>query len=127
MSILKTSENANINYLAIISKIGSVKPIENSDRLSTTVLNGYDIIVQNTMEKGDIVVYFPMESCICEQFLSANNEYGIDEYEKNSNAVEVKELIDASMNETDSEKATELMEIGKVGLKNVVISTPSRG
>ena len=120
MTILRTSENANINYLAIISKIGSVKPIENSDRLSTTVLNGYDIIVQNTMKEGDIVVYFPMESCICEQFLSANNEYGIDEYEKNSNAVEVKELIDASMNETDSEKSTELMnEVkSKVGFFN---------
>lgn len=107
--ILKQSENANINYLAIISKITTVKPIENSDKLSTTVVNGYDIIVQNTTKVGDIVVFFPQECCICEQFLSANNQYGISDYGLNANANEVKELLDASLNEPDSDKAQELM------------------
>ena len=107
--ILKQSENANINYLAIVSKITNVTPIPNSDKLSTTVVNGYNIIVQNTTKIGDIVVFFPQECCICEQFLKANNVYSISDYELNENAQEVKELIDASMNETDTNKAEELM------------------
>lgn len=118
--ILKQSENANINYLAIISKITTVKPIENSDKLSTTVVNGYDIIVQNTTKVGDIVVFFPQECCICEQFLSANNQYGISDYSLNANSDEVKSLIDASLNEPDADKAQELMQEAKsrVGLFN---------
>lgn len=111
--VLKKSENANINYLAIISRITSIKPIENSDRLSTTVLNGYNIIVQNTTKVGDIVVFFPQESCICEEYLSANNQYGISDYEKNANAYEVASLIDASMNEPDSDKSRQLMDEAK--------------
>lgn len=111
--ILKQSENANINYLAIISKITTVKPIENSDKLSTTVVNGYDIIVQNTTKVGDIVVFFPQECCICEQFLSANNQYGISDYSLNANSDEVKALVDASLNEPDANKAQELMQDAK--------------
>ena len=111
--MLKKSENANINYLAIISKITTVKPIENSDRLSTTVVNGYDIIVQNTTKVGDIVVFFPQECCICEKFLSANNQYGISDYEKNANASEVKALIAASLKETEVEDADRLMQDAK--------------
>lgn len=111
--ILKQSENANINYLAIISKITTVKPIENSDRLSTTVVNGYNIIVQNTTKVGDIVVFFPQECCICEQFLAANNQYGISDYEKNANAVEVKDLIDKSLNDLDADNAQYLMDEAK--------------
>lgn len=111
--ILKKSENANINYLAIISKITSVTPIENSDRLSKTLLNGYNIIVQNTTKVGDIVVFFPQESCICEKFLSINNQYSISDYERNANADEVNALIEASKNEVDVNKANELMSEAK--------------
>jgi hypothetical protein len=111
--ILKKSEDANINYLAIISKVSALKPIENADKLCTTVLNGYDIIVQKTTQIGDIVVFFPMETAICEKFLSVNNQYGISDYEKNANAEEVKALMDAAMDETDADKAKELMDTAK--------------
>ena len=47
--ILRISDDANINYLAIISKVTTLKPIENADKLCTTVLNGYDIIVPKTI------------------------------------------------------------------------------
>lgn len=111
--ILRKSEDASVNYLAVISKITDLKPIENADKLCTTVLNGFDIIVQKTTQIGDIVVFFPMESAICEKFLSANNQYGISDYEKNSNAEEVKTLMDAAMNEPDAVKAKELMDEAK--------------
>ena len=110
---LKISENANVNYLAIISKVTTLKPIENADKLCTTVLNGYDIIVQKSTQIGDIVVFFPPESCICEKFLSANNQYSITECERNSNAAEVGDLIESSMNETDADKAETLMQTAK--------------
>lgn len=111
--ILRKSEDASVNYLAVISKITDLKPIENADKLCTTVLNGFDIIVQKTTQIGDIVVFFPMESAICERFLSVNNQYGISDYEKNVNADEVKELLDAAMNEPDADKAKELMDEAK--------------
>ena len=66
---LRISEDANINYLAIVSKISALKPIENADKLCTTVLNGYDIIVDKATKVGDVVVFFPIESCICEKYL----------------------------------------------------------
>ena len=112
-NILRKSEDANINYLAIISKVSTLKPIENADKLCTTVLNGYDIIVQKTTQIGDIVVFFPIESAICEKFLSANNQYGISDYEKNANAPTVKVLLDAAMDETDADKAKEYMDMAK--------------
>lgn len=111
--ILKKSENANINYLAIISKISELKPIENADRLCTTVLNGYDIIVNKSTQVGDVVVFIPIESCICEKFLSVNNLYGIGDYEKNSNAEEVASLMELSLNEVDHDKSKELMDEAK--------------
>ena len=48
-------------------------------------MNGYNVIVQNTTKIGDIVVFFPQECCICEQFLKANNQYSISDYELNEN------------------------------------------
>ena len=111
--ILRQSENANINYLAIVSKITNVTPIENSDNLSTTIVNGYSIIVQNTTKVGDIVVFFPQECCICEHFLSINNQYGISDYGLNANAEEVQSLLEASLNETDEIKANELTQKAK--------------
>lgn len=111
--VLKKSENANINYLAIISKISELKPIENADRLCTTVLNGYDIIVNKSTQVGDIVVFIPIESCICEKFLSVNNLYGIGDYEKNANAEEVASLMESSLNEIDYDKSKELMDEAK--------------
>ena len=112
-TMLKKSEDANINYLAIISKVSTLKPIENADKLCTTVLNGYDIIVQKTTQIGDIVVFFPVETAICEKFLSTNNQYSISDYEKNNNAEEVGALIEASINEPDADTAADLMQKAK--------------
>ena len=81
--MLRISEKANINYLAIVSRIEKLEPIPNADKLCLTTLNGYRIIVPTTMKVGDIVIYFPLECCISEKFLSSNNLYGISEYEKN--------------------------------------------
>lgn len=87
-------ENANPNYLATICKIEDVFPIEGADKLMKTVVNGYDIVIPKTFETGNIVVYFPVESAICEKYLSANNLYEFSEANKNSNFENVKKLVD---------------------------------
>lgn len=101
----KLTNDANPNYLATICKIGEVFPIEGADRLVKTVINGYDIVVSKDYKPGDIVIYFPVESSISPKYLSANNLYEISEFERNSNAEEVKAiLIQAeSLPESDTE------------------------
>ena len=87
-------EGANPNYLATICKIGETFPIEGADRLVRTVVNGYDIVVSKDMKPGTIVVYFPVECAISQDFLSANNLYERGEFFRNANAEEVKALIE---------------------------------
>ena len=74
-NIFVLNENSNPNYLATICKIDEVFPIEGADKLVKTVINGYDIVISKDHKPGDIVVYFPVESSICEKYLSANNLY----------------------------------------------------
>ena len=62
--MLTKSENCNPNYLAKICKIEELYPIEGADNLLRTNIGGYDMVVSKDMQIGDIVVYFPVESCI---------------------------------------------------------------
>ena len=87
------TEGANPNYLAKICRIGKVTPIENSDHLVTTVVNGFTMVVSNDIKEGDIVIYIPVETVISDKFLSINNLYEISEWKRNSNASEVGLLI----------------------------------
>ena len=87
------TEKANPNYLCTVCKIGEMFPIEGADRLVKTVINGYDIVIPKTHKEGDIVLYFPVETAICEQYLSANNLFEMSEFERNSNVEEVKEIL----------------------------------
>ena len=64
---------ANPNYLCTICRFREMFPIEGADRLVKTVINGYDIVISKEHKEGDSVVYFPVETSICEQYLSANN------------------------------------------------------
>lgn len=98
------TDGANPNYLATICKIGKLYPIENADRLLKTVVNGYDIVVSKEFHEGDIVVYFPVESCISHKFLSANNQYGQSDFELNKNAEEVKSILSKLESMSDDEK-----------------------
>ena len=105
------TEGANPNYLCTICRIGEMFPIEGADRLVKTVINGYDIVISKEHKEGDIVVYFPVETSICEQYLSANNLYEIGEFERNSNAEDVKEILTKaeSLKDTDIEGKSALL------------------
>jgi hypothetical protein len=105
--MFKLSENANLNYVATICKITDVFPIENSDNLVRTVVNGFDIVVDKNTNLGDIVIYFPTESAICKEFLSINNLY--DSFELNSNYAEVAIAIDEAAHIADETEYKERM------------------
>lgn len=94
MKRLILKEGANPNYLATICKIGETQPIEGADRLVKTVINGYDIVISKDMKPGTIVVYFPVECAISQDFLSANNLFERGEFFRNANAEEVKAMIE---------------------------------
>lgn len=100
---LSISENGNPNYLATICKIENLYPIENADRLVRTVVNGFDMVVSKETQIGDIVVYFPCESQISRDYLSANNLYELSEYIMNDNSLEVHQLL--LQNKSDEAKA----------------------
>lgn len=101
-SLLKLSENANPNYVAAICRITNTGPIPGSDRLMKTVIDGYDIVINKDMRVGQMVLYFPIESKICDRFLKANNLYSPENYELNSNASEIAELR-AEINNLESD------------------------
>lgn len=79
--------------MATICRIGETHPIEGADRIVSTTVNGFTMIISKEMKKGDIVVYFPVETAICEKYLSANNLYEIGQFEKNSNAEDIKKIL----------------------------------
>lgn len=92
--IFSLSENHNPNYVATICRITDLEPIENSDFLLKTVVNGFDIVVSWETKIGDVVIYFTNESAINLDFLGANNQFDIGNYFLNKNHKEVDELIE---------------------------------
>mgnify|MGYP003307185292 CR=1 FL=1 len=105
--IFTINKDFGVNYLASIQRIENIVPIPNADKLVKTTISGYDMIISKDMKVGDLVVYFPCESCICEKFLSANNLYDRSNFELNSNAEDVKKLIEqAEKQEGDAQQET---------------------
>ena len=119
MKKFKVSDNANPNYLALITKVGEIYPIEGADKICRTIVNGYDIVIGKDTKPGDIVVYVPVESEICEEFLSANNLYEISEWEKNVNHDEVGILMAQINNLKNEGKYDEAEEIYKTAKQKV--------
>lgn len=92
--ILTASEKINHEYCASVVKVGEVIPIENSDFLAYTMINGKSIVVRkDEVSEGDIMFYADNETKLNEDFLGANNLYELSEFDKNSNASEVGALL----------------------------------
>ena len=118
--IFTISENHHENYLATIQRVGELYPIENSDRLCRAVVDGFDVIVPNTMKPEDIVVYVPVESALCEGYLAANNDYEISEWQRNSNANEVGVLLAKGDPESRATAKSKVGFFGKNGRVRIV-------
>ena len=56
--MIKTSNNANPNYLAKIVSLDIFKEIKNADNIKLTIIDFQDVVVSKDMKKGNIVVFF---------------------------------------------------------------------
>lgn len=92
--MLTKSKDFLQEYCATVVKIGEIIPIEGSDFLGTTLVNGFSIIVRKDLiHEGDIMIYCPIETQLNETFLSSNDLYEWSCRHLNSNYLEVEECI----------------------------------
>lgn len=115
--IFTLSENAKLEYSCTVVQIGEVKPVEGSDFLGSTLVNGNPIVVRKDMIKeGDIMIYAPIETVLNKKFLSVNNLFELSEREMNSNYKEVQALIDEGKKEDAKKKVGFFNKHGRVKL-----------
>lgn len=92
--IFTSSANIKHEYCCTVVRIGELSPIEGKDKIVSTIVNGFSMVVRkDQVHEGDILIYAMNETQLSEKFLAANNLFDIDNYDKNSNAVEVGKLI----------------------------------
>lgn len=82
-------------YSCSVVKIGELIPIENSDLLAKTLIQGIQIIVRKDQVKtGDIMIYASNETQLNPKFLSVNNLYDLSNREKNKNYKELEKILE---------------------------------
>ena len=92
--MLTKSKDFLQEYCATVVKIGTIVPIEGTDFLGTTLVNGFPIIVRKDLiHEGDIMIYCPIETQLNETYLSSNDLYEWSHRHLNSNYFEVEECI----------------------------------
>lgn len=73
--MLKTSIDANPNYLATIVQLGKPMVHPKADRLQIFLVQGCRVITDMSRKEGDIGVFFPLESRLNHTLLSKLNMY----------------------------------------------------
>lgn len=63
----------NKNYCASIVEITKIVPHSNADKLAKAIIFGNSVIVDKNTEIGTKGIFFPLETSISKDFLSANN------------------------------------------------------
>src|SRR5574344_2496463 len=96
--IFEKSENIRMEYCCSIVRIGEVKPIEGSDFLGQTLVNGLTIVVRkDEIAEGDVCIYAMNETALNKDCLSANDIFSAPEL--NRNYGEYKRLVEDEKNE----------------------------
>lgn len=72
---INKSKDCNSNYLAKIFKISNIRKHDNADRLQIVTIDFNNVVTGMDAKVGDIYVYFPVESCLNENFLSFTNSF----------------------------------------------------
>jgi hypothetical protein len=92
--MLTKSKDFLQEYCATVVKIGTITPIEGTDFLGTTLVNGFSIIVRKDLiHEGDIMIYCPIETQLNAGFLSTNNLYEWSHRHLNQNYEKVEDCI----------------------------------
>lgn len=85
---ISQSQHMSKEYCATVVRVDEVKPVENSDFLGVTTVQGREIVVRkDTVHEGDVMIYVSNECQLDDKFLRLNNEY--KDVEFNANAEEV--------------------------------------
>lgn len=102
---LQKSKDFTEEYCCSVVRVGELEPVENSDNLMRTVVNGERIVVnKQDVKQGDVMLYVSNECEISGWFLMANNMYR--HFEKNANRDEVmaRKEADAEFEKSDEFK-----------------------
>lgn len=84
--VLTASEKLSKEYSAIVVKLGPVAPVEGSDFLGYTLVEGFPIVVRkDQVSEGDLMIYCQNETALNLDFLGANNNFDWENKEKNAN------------------------------------------
>lgn len=113
---LSTSERMSKEYCATVVKLGTVAPVEGSDFLGYTLVEGFPIVVRkDQVKEGDLMIYCQNESSLNLDFLAANNSFDWENKEANRNYVsEVKPLIDAGDKDAAKKKVGFINKYGRI-------------
>lgn len=72
---ISTSEGANPNYLCKIVRLEGVSKHPNADKLQVVNVDFQSVVTGMDAKDGDLYVFFPLESQINAEFLSATNAF----------------------------------------------------
>ena len=129
--IFTRSKSMSREYCCSIVRIGDVIPVEGSDFLGKTIVDGFQIVVRkDKVKKGDIMFYASNECELNERFLSVNNEFDRSCYTKNSNFEETeihikeieeirKSLKDSSLDQDTIDSKNALIDIHENAIKGL--------
>ena len=117
MKLINKNERFIQEYCATIVQINEVKPIEGSDFLGMTLVNGFPIVVRkDQVKEGDVMIYCPIETQLSHNFLKINNLYELNCRHWNSNYAEVENLINDGKTEEAKSKVGFFNKHGRVKL-----------
>lgn len=113
---LSASDKLSKEYCATIVKLGPVAPVEGSDFLGYTLVEGFPIVVRkDQVKEGDLMIYCQNESALNLDFLAANNSFDWENKEANRNyETEVKPLIDAGDKDSAKKKVGFINKYGRI-------------
>ena len=104
-SRLQKSKDFTEEYCCSVVRVGALEPVENSDNLMRTVVNGERIVVnRQDVKEGDVMLYVSNECQISGWFLSANNMYRHHTLNHNHTAVEARLAQDPDFLKSDEGK-----------------------
>lgn len=72
-----------MSYYGIVSKLENVRLHPNADRLKLAVALGYTVVVGLDAKEDDVVILFPDDGQLSEQFCFENSLYNKTELNKN--------------------------------------------
>lgn len=72
---MKLTKPQNQNYCATIVSVQNIIPLEGCDNVVATRIMGNQVIVSKEVQVGDIGMFFPVETQLSNEYLSANNLY----------------------------------------------------